>query len=113
MNAVYRVFAAAMASGVYLCAMASVTATLDRNQATVGERVQLELQSDGGRSGQPNIEVLKRDFDILGITNGSRTQIVNGNVTAQRQFTVLLAPKHEGVIRIPALQWGADHSSEL
>ena len=71
------------------------------------------MQNDGGGSGQPNIAVLKRYFDILGITNGSRTQIVNVTVTAQRQFTVSLAPKHEGVIQIPALQWGADQSSGL
>lgn len=94
-------------------AWASVTASLDRTQVTLGERVRLLIQNDSNQGDQPNIAPLRQDFNILGSSQGSSTQIVNGHFSSQRQFTVFLEPTHEGSIKIGPIQWGAEQSPAL
>ena len=109
----YRILAALLACGVSLSAAAAVTASLDRDRVASGETVRLLLQHDGNTDGQPDISPLKRDFDVLGSSSGSSMQIVNGHTSAQTQVNLVLAPKHDGKIRIPPLQWGDQKSPTL
>jgi len=109
----YRALAALMASSICLSKWAAVTASLDKTRATVGERVRLMVQNTGSSDQQPNISALQQDFDVLGTQRGSSVQIVNGHMSSQTQLTVLLAPKHDGTIRIAPIQWGADQSNAL
>lgn len=111
---VRRALAALMASGICLSAWATVTASMDKTHVAVGERVRLLVQNTGSSDQQqPDISALRQDFDILGSQRGSKVQIVNGHMSSQTQFTVLLAPKHEGTIHIAPIQWGAEQSGAL
>ncbi len=108
---ILRLLAALLASCTCLTALATVTASLDRDHIARGETVRLLLQSDG--SGQPDIAPLQMDFDILSTSRGSSTRIVNGKISSQTQMTLFLAPKHEGTIHIPPLRWGTEESAAL
>jgi hypothetical protein len=112
MKTVFRILAVLLAGGSCLSALATVTATLDKDQVAPGETVQLLLQSDDA-GGQPDIAPLRQDFDVLGSSRGSSLQIINGHSSSQIQVNLVLAPKHAGTIRIPPLQWGSEQSPAL
>ena len=106
--------AVALLTGVLsLPVMAVTTASLDRTQVALGETVRLLLQTDANTDKQPDITPLLKDFDVLGGSHGSSTQIVNGHISSQMQVTLFLSPKHEGKIRLPPLSWGVEHSAAL
>ena len=94
-------------------ANATVTAKLDRDHIASGDTVRLLIQRDGSANGQPDIGALKNDFDILGSSSGSQVQIVNGSMSTKTQLQLTLAPKHDGVIQIPALEWNGEHTQAL
>lgn len=94
-------------------ASAAVTASLDRNQIAPGETVRLLLQHDGSADSQPDISPLRRDFDVLGTSSGSSVQIINGHTSSQTQMSLTLAPKHDGKIVIPPLQWDNQRTAAL
>lgn len=108
---ILRLLAALLASCT--CALATVTASLDRDHIALGETVRLLLQSDGSTDGQPDIAPLQMDFDILSTSRGSSTRIVNGKISSQTQTILFLAPKHEGTIHVPPLRWGSEESTAL
>ncbi len=110
---IHRMAAALFASGMCLSALATVTASLDRTHVALGETVRLLMQSDGSTDQQPDIGPLQQDFEVLGSSRGSSTQIINGHMSSQTQVTLVLAPRREGTIQIPPLQWGAEQSAAL
>ncbi|ADE11081.1 BatD family protein [Sideroxydans lithotrophicus] len=99
--------------GLSLPASAEIGASLDRNQVGPGETVQLTLQHNGQTDSQPDLSPLKQDFEIVGRSSGSSIQIVNGKMNAQTQLNLVLLPKHQGKLHIPALQWDGDSSPFL
>jgi hypothetical protein len=101
------------AAAVKVAGAAEVDAWLDRTRVAEGETVQLTLEAQGQVSGQPDTTALQRDFDILGISTGSRISIVNGRTDARTTWTLTLSPKHGGTLRIPALQVGSGSSPAL
>jgi hypothetical protein len=94
-------------------ATASVQATLERDQVSLGDSVGLTLVQQGSRSGTPDLGPLKADFDILGSSQGTSVQITNGSMSQQVQLQLTLSPKHAGQLIIPPLQWGNDHTRPL
>ncbi|MDX8379571.1 MAG: BatD family protein [Gallionella sp.] len=98
---------------ISLSAHAATTATLDRNQISPGETVQLRLQHEGNTDAQPDISPLKQDFELLGSSSGSRIQNINGHRSSQTSITIVLSPKHEGKIVIPPLQWDGESSAAI
>lgn len=99
--------------GAPLSALAAVTATLDRDHIDSGDTVQLVLQHDGRTGKEPDLEPLKKDFDVLGTSSGTSMQFTNGHFTSQLQLQITLSPKHDGAITIPALQWDGDRTDPL
>lgn len=92
---------------------AAVEAWLDRTQVAEGDSVQLTLEAHGQVDGQPDTAPLRRDFDILGTSTGSRLSIVNGRSDASTQWILTLSPRHSGEIEIPSLRVGAAKSPPL
>ncbi len=110
---IHRLVVALLAGVLSLPALAAVTASLDRTHVALGDTVRLLVQTDASTDKQPDIGPLQQDFDVLGSSHGSSTQIVNGHMSSQTQVTLFLSPKHEGTIRIPPLSWGAEQSAAL
>ncbi|MES2207908.1 MAG: BatD family protein [Pseudomonadota bacterium] len=113
MKTYYRAAAALLISSLHLSALAAVTAQLDQDRISLGESVRLIVEHEGNTHRQPDLNPLKQDFDILSRSSGSSIQIINGQMSAKNQITLILSPKHEGRIRIPALEWDGERSTEL
>jgi hypothetical protein len=94
-------------------AQAAVNAWLDKNRIAPGDTVQLTLQHEGQASGQPDVAPLKRDFDILSSSRSSSMRIVNGQTTSSTQLVFALAPKRNGQLTIPSLNWDGEASQAL
>ncbi len=108
-----QIFAMLFALCVSLPSFAEVAATVNRTVVPSGETLQLRLQRDGSTDSQPDLIPLKKDFDILGSGSGTNVEIINGHMSTKVEITVLLSPKHDGKIQIPALQWGGEQSAPI
>lgn len=104
---------ALLTGSLCLSTWAAVTASLNKDQVVLGERVQLVIVNTGKGDQQPDTSALRQDFEILGTQRGTSMQIANGHMSSQTQFTVLLAPKHSGTIHIAPIQWGGEQSAAL
>ena len=113
MNNPYRIFLALIACSISLSAAAAVTSSLSAINIGSGETVRLILKHDGTTDEQPDLQPLDQDFDVLGRSSGSSLQIVNGRVTAQAQYSVLLMPKRDGKLQVPGLLWDGEISAPL
>jgi hypothetical protein len=94
-------------------ALAEIAAKLGRSQIGPGETVQLILQHEGQTDTQPDLTPLLKEFEIAGRSSGSNIQIINGKMSARVQLYLTLAPKHQGKLQVPALQWDGQSSPVL
>ena len=108
-----QILAMLLALSFSLTAFAEVAATVNSTVIPYGETIQLRLQRDGGADTQPDLNPLKKDFDILGSGSGTNVQIINGHISSRMEMTVLLSPRRSGKIQIPALQWGNEQSAPI
>ena len=92
---------------------AALTVQLEREQIAAGESVQLTVETDRQVSAWLDTRPLEKDFDILGNINGSRINIVNGQVDAKTTWTITLAPKRSGALTIPPLELDGERSDPL
>ncbi|MHC1480904.1 BatD family protein [Frateuria aurantia] len=95
-------------------ARAEIVATLDRSQAQLGDTLTLNLQATGSSQlSNPDLAPLQRDFAILGTSNSSSIQIVNGVRTASSTIGVALQPLHAGHLVVPAIRVGGESTRPL
>ncbi|EGV16394.1 hypothetical protein ThimaDRAFT_4339 [Thiocapsa marina 5811] len=90
-----------------------VRAEIDRDRIAANETLILQLFGDGRLSGEPALQVLEPDFDILSRSQSERMSVVNGAVSHTREWRIELAPKRTGRLEIPALAWGDARSEPL
>ncbi|MEZ5541443.1 MAG: BatD family protein [Pseudomonadota bacterium] len=96
-----------------LAAAAGMDAWLDRTRIAAGESVQLTLELPGQVNDRPDTAPLEHDFDVLGVSSGSRVTIINGRSDARTSWTITLSPRHTGTLTVPALRVGAAQSAAL
>ncbi|MFD2110892.1 BatD family protein [Thiorhodococcus fuscus] len=92
---------------------ADLTARVDRTRINANETLSLQLVAEGDAQGEPDLSPLSGDFDILSRGQSKTTSIVNGRISSTREWTIELAPKHSGVLRIPSLALGQRQSQPL
>lgn len=90
-----------------------LTARLDRTQISEGESVRLQLSVSGDVQGHPDLGPLDADFDVVGESQGSRVNIINGRSSSTHEWQLVLLPRRSGELTIPALQLGALQSQPL
>ncbi|QVL51033.1 MAG: protein BatD [Thiocapsa sp.] len=90
-----------------------VRAEIDRERIAANETLILQLLGDGRLSGEPDLQVLETDFDILSRSQSERMSVLNGAVSHTREWRIELAPKRSGRLEIPALAWGDARSAPL
>lgn len=92
-----------------------VQATLDRNSVQLGETVTLNLRVSGagGSVAMPDLAPLQQDFDLLGRSQSSSFNIVNGKSSSELVIGVVLRPKHAGTLTIPALALAGGQTAPL
>ncbi|WP_170164667.1 BatD family protein [Thiocapsa rosea] len=90
-----------------------VRAEIDRERIAANETLILQLYGDGRLSGEPELQALEADFDILSRSQSERMSVLNGAVSHTREWRIELAPKRLGRLEIPTLVWGAARSAPL
>ncbi|WP_295606197.1 BatD family protein [uncultured Lamprocystis sp.] len=89
------------------------SAELDRTQVRANETLTLRLRAGGRLGGEPDLTPLNQDFEILNQSTGSRMSISNGTVSQTREWTLELAPRRAGRLRIPPLSLGGTQTSPV
>ena len=79
---------------------------LDRNRMVEGETVNLTLTVPGDLDGEPDFTPLDQGFDVLDRAQSSHTSIINGHMSSQRVWRLILAPKATGLLTVPPIPVG-------
>lgn len=91
----------------------TATASLDRSTTGLGESVILSVHVKGSADQDPDLSVLKKDFEILNQSQSSNYSLINGSLNRSKSWTINLMPKHVGKITIPAISLGNMHTQVL
>ncbi len=91
-------------------AIAAITMNITPTQARVGEVIRLTLSSDDHTHHTPNLIPLKKDFTIIGTEHNMSYSAINGVAKSESQWVIMLLPKREGVLPIPAIEIGTQLS---
>lgn len=96
------------------CLAAPLSASLDRTVMAADETVTLTIETtQTDNSSQPDLEPLRAQFDILGVSQSSRIQIINGKTDSTKSWIINLAPKEQGLLTLPPLRVGPDQTEKL
>ncbi len=96
-----------------LSAAAAFQALVDRNPVAEGESLTLTLKSNEDLDGDPDLSVLQKDFDVLGQSQGSSMQIINGKISRSIQWQISIMPKRSGSLVIPAIKAGNETTQPI
>lgn len=114
MAAVFSLMIATLLGFASCAQAANLSASVDRKQIGMEETLTLVLRYDEQvMFGEPDFDALKKDFDILGNRRANQYRSVNGQVESFTQWSLTLAPKKEGDLMIPALEFEGEHSDPI
>ncbi len=82
-------------------------ARLDRTRVAEGETVILNLSASGDTQGTPDLSPLAQDFDVLNQSQSTHMSFINGSGSTTREWQLVLAPKRNGRLTLPALRLGS------
>lgn len=80
-----------------------VTATVDRNEISIEETLNLKLRYQGkNQSSIPDLGDLEKNFDILSQSRSNQFRSFNGQVEAWVEWSLVIAPKRQGTLLVPS-----------
>jgi len=85
---------------------ADVTASLDKSAVSLGETVQLTLQSDDRSDAHPDLAGLATDFEIIDRRSSDSISVINGQRSERHSLILQLRPRHAGELEIPPIEVG-------
>lgn len=86
---------------------AGLQAQINTGTVASGDSFQLTLTTDDTATSAPDLSPLDKDFVVLGTSQSSQTQVINGRRSSQVSWIVTLTPRSKGDLTIPVLQAGA------
>ncbi len=92
--------------------LADVRAKTDRSAASIDETITLSIQSKN-TSGSPELDSLKKDFQILGQSQSHNYSYINGLASSTQTWTITLLPKKTGKLTIPAIKVGNEFTKPI
>jgi len=92
---------------------ANIRAKVDALTVNMSETFTLTLSADEQPDEQPDLSVLKKDFEVLGSSQNSSFSSINGVSSNSINWEITLLAKHEGGIAIPPIAFGQDKSQAL
>ncbi|MFQ5580019.1 MAG: BatD family protein [Nitrospiria bacterium] len=92
---------------------ATIHAEVDRSRVSINESFTLVYEADGTVDGDPDFTPITALFEILQERQGSTMQIINGQLSQRRQWTLTLMGKETGFFTIPPISFGKDKSPGL
>ncbi|MCL1559474.1 BatD family protein [Xanthomonas nasturtii] len=87
-------------------------AWLDRDSASAGDVVMLNIETDQ-RGVDPDYTPLRTDFSVGAKSANQQMQVTNGSVTVRALFGVVLTPRKSGELIVPAIRVGNEHTEPL
>ena len=102
-----------LAALVPAAADATTSARMDRNSVQITDSFQVVFETDQDVSSRPDFSALSDDFDVLGTSQSTSVNIVNGRMQRSARWIVDLMAKREGVFTIPSIAIGNEQSSPL
>jgi hypothetical protein len=90
---------------------ATVTATLDPKEISLGDTAQLTVTVSGAQD-QPTTPSVD-GLDITPVGQSTQIEIINGSMTANSSSTFAVTPRHSGTFTIPAIRAGAVASQPI
>lgn len=94
-------------------AVAATTARTDRSVVRSTDSFQVVFETDQEVSSRPDFGVLETDFDVLGTSQSTSVNIINGRMQRSARWIVDLMAKREGVLTIPPITIGNERSNAL
>jgi len=93
---------------------ASLIASVDRNQLTLGETVELALEvQDRTLFGKPDLEPLNELFEVVATRQVNQLATVRGETRAVTRWLVTLQPRQTGYVVVPPLSLGDARSEPV
>ncbi|MBR0572635.1 MULTISPECIES: BatD family protein [Pasteurellaceae] len=90
-----------------------LTASVNTKKVGLNEQFQLVLSSDEMFGDSPDLSPLQKDFVVLGTSQSSQIQVINGSTTQSKKWIITLSPKKIGKINIPAIHSGTTASQPI
>lgn len=95
-------------------ASAELTITTDRQTIAADESLQMVLRYDGQvLSGEPELGVLLRDWEIISNNRNQQYSWVNGESISYTEWQLTLMPRTTGTLLIPSVRFKNDISNAL
>ena len=92
---------------------ATIEASIDRSTVQENESINLTFSSDADVDDDPDFSPLEKDYRILNRSQSSNISIMNGRISRQMTWQLMLMPKRSGKLSIPAIAFGNDRSNAL
>lgn len=90
---------------------AHLSLQLDNSKIQMGQTCRITLTKDNAAlTGAPDLSPLRKDFEIIGTQQLNNYSVINGQVHSTSQWIISLMPKKIGVLTIPSLQIGQEHT---
>lgn len=91
-----------------------VEAEVRPREIRMGEAATLRIRlRDTARSAEPDLTPLERDFEIEDVARVQRQSIMNGVRDESVDWELVLRPRSEGTLTVPALAVGAAHTEAM
>lgn len=83
----------------------TLQASVDRNLIEQGDIIQLNISANFQTTSRgPDLEPLKKDFEVLGSQASNQLQVVNGQFSAVTNWDVQILAKRIGELKIPSFE---------
>ena len=90
-----------------------LSATVDRPVVHDNESFTYTLRAEGPVRGDPDMDAIQRQFDVLSQNKSSRIQFVNGQTSQVTEWQFQLMPKSAGEFKLPAVSVGTLQSNAV
>lgn len=94
-------------------AFTQVKASLSQKSYYQGDPVTLVIETDKNQKTDPDLSVLKNDFDIKGSSASSQINIINGNRSYKKIWKIEIVAKTIGELTIPEIQLGNEKTQAI
>ncbi len=94
-------------------AFAAVSAHVDRRVIGEGETVNLVIDVSGNNSGNPNTTPLEKNFKILSRNHSSSYSLINGSMSRDNSWQLMLRPRRTGQLTILPIKVGQAYTQAI
>ena len=91
-------------------ALGAITVRVDRNPVRMTESFRVVFEIDDEVLGKPDFSALNQDFEVLGTSQGTSVNVVNGRMRRSTSWTHTLMARREGTLMIPPIQFDSEIS---